>query len=337
MQAADVRRALEKKLRRTAIDSLWSFLLEKGYVGEVLAGYESLDDLVATAKQVLQAARRNSTAVRTAAASGPQPGEARAWALSMLVAAETREDSRVTSFRADALNGALLPTPRAADWIKGHSDVTATMTQDITITLKTDQIDYEGAGWARLLLPSNRVRISEVSARVLSYTDGNDGRVHRIGVPAHGQLDRLRRLSESLAQECCWQPAQATMFVLTDAVPMISRIRSTTSTGRSLWASRIRLDIDPAESVREVAEAFAALARIGPAGHARPIKEKHARLAVHALVDHAHLPWSERARLWNAEHAQWRYSSEANFRRDALDARERLYRTHRVGGRGSEH
>ncbi|ATO15543.1 hypothetical protein CO540_18245 [Micromonospora sp. WMMA2032] len=336
MQEADVRRALEKKLRRTNIDSLWSFLLQKGYVGEVLTGYDSLDDLLATAKQVLQAGQRDSTAVRTAAAGGPQPGEARAWALSMLVAAEMREDSRVTSFRAEVMNGALRPTARAADWIKGHPDVTSTMTQDITITLRTDQIYYEGGGWARLLLPSDRVRIAKVSARVLAYADGNDGWAHHIGVPAHGQLDRLRHLSESLAKECCWQPAQATMFVLTDAVPLISRIRSTTSTGRPLWASRIRLDIDPAESVREVAHAFASLARTGPAGQARPIKEKHARLAVHALVDHVHVPWSERARLWNAEHPQWRYSSEANFRRDALDARERLYRTHRVGGRGSD-
>jgi len=54
------------------------------------------------------------------------------------------------------------------------------------------------------------------------------------------------------------------------------------------------------------------------------------RLAVHALVEHAALPWKERARRWNGEHPEWPYS-EANYRRDALDTRNRLRHGTRQG------
>ena len=38
-------------------------------------------------------------------------------------------------------------------------------------------------------------------------------------------LEELRRLSERLAQRYAWDEAQATTFVLTDAVPLVSTVK----------------------------------------------------------------------------------------------------------------
>lgn len=54
-----------------------------------------------------------------------------------------------------------------------------------------------------------------------------------------------------------------------------------------------------------------AAARTNNGARTRPVREKHARLAVHALVEYADLPWKDRSSRWNATHPTWA-CSEAN-------------------------
>jgi len=56
--------------------------------------------------------------------------------------------------------------------------------------------------------------------------------------------------------------------------------------------------------------------------------------AVHTFVECVDLPWKQRTALWNANHPDWA-CTEANYRRDAGDARNRLLRNHDVSARGS--
>lgn len=336
MHEDQVRAEWERRLRRRADTAgLWSYLKARGFVDEVVDGLATVDDLVAEAKSIVKAARLEPHRAETVTPAGPKPGEARAWALSMFVAQGARGEEQVVAFRRDALPGHAIEREAVGDWIRRHPELSRPMTHDVTLTLQDTDFEYEGQGWIRLRQPLDRVRVVQLSVRVLEYTEGAEQWVERIAVPDGSELDRLRRLSESLARKYRWQPAQATLFVLADATPMISRIRLTTLPLSEPWANRVRLDVDPAESPAEVATAFANSVGASDSRRPRPVQEKHARAAVHALVDYAHLPWSERVSLWNREHPHWSYS-ESNFRRDAYDTRERLFRTSRPGGRGSQ-
>lgn len=335
MHEEQVRADWERRLRwRTDTDGLWSYLKDRHFVDEVVNGLATVDDLVAEAKSIVKATSREKQRAETVAPTGPNPGEARAWALSMFVAQQARAEEQVVVFRRDVLLGHILDRQAVGGWIRHHLDLSRPMTHDVTLTLQETDFEYEGQGWIRLRQPLDRVRAMQFSLRVLEFTDGTEQWVERIAVADGSELDRLRRLSESLATKYRWQPAQATLFVLTDATPMISRIRLTTLPFSEPWSRRIQLDVDPAESPADVAAAFAHHGDTNESGRPRPVKEKHARAAVHALIDFAHLPWAERVSRWNREHPHWPYT-ESNFRRDAYDTRERLFRTSRPGGRGS--
>ncbi|SDT57785.1 hypothetical protein [Actinoplanes derwentensis] len=79
---------------------------------------------------------------------------------------------------------------------------------------------------------------------------------------ANGGLDRLGRLGKSLAASFGWQPAQATVFVLTGVPPLISSVRAIVPPVKVRheaaldWSRRIVLDVDPAARSQEVVEAF---------------------------------------------------------------------------------
>jgi len=322
-------------LRSRDIENLWAYLKEEHYVQEVLDGDRSFDDFVKAARRIRRAGQPMRSPPPMASPAGPLPGQARAWALSILVAAAAEREEAVTRFRAEFLHGSTIAWADVKEWIENHRETKLPMTRDITITVEDGDVEYDGAGWIRLTASTHRYRLAQTNARVLEYASAEGDSVLRIGVRAYGELDRLRRISEFLARRYCWQPAQATLFVLAGAVPLIARIRTTTAVlSTDPWADRLVLDVDPAESPKEVASAFAHAVRAIRPGRTRPVKEKHARLAVHALVEYADLPWKQRTARWNASHPDWA-CSEANYRRDALDTRNRLLRTYDIGARGS--
>ena len=55
------------------------------------------------------------------------------------------------------------------------------------------------------------------------------GRARKVSVWEWSLLERLRDLSEGLAQEYRWEPAQSTMFVLTGKIPAIPPLKVTGS------------------------------------------------------------------------------------------------------------
>ena len=71
------------------------------------------------------------------------------------------------------------------------------------------------------------------------YKDGTDGqalfyvnergRARKVSVWERSPLERLRGLSERLSQRYRWEPAQATMFVLTGEIPAVRVLKVTTS------------------------------------------------------------------------------------------------------------
>jgi hypothetical protein len=181
---------LAKALRSRDIGNLWAYLKEERYAQEVLDGDLSFDDFVKAARRIKRAGAPMRSMAATASLAGPPPGQARSWALSMLVAAEAEREDAVTRFRRDVLNGTTIPRADVRSWVESHPETKLSMTRDITITVEDSDVEYDGAGWIRLTRGTDRYRLAEAAVKVLDYTGAEGDWVLRVGVRADGELDR---------------------------------------------------------------------------------------------------------------------------------------------------
>ncbi len=334
MQGTELRAELERRLGGKLTAALWDLLVDLGFIDEVqVVGAMNLDELEAQARRIL-AAGAQATGQRVDAPAQPNrptPGGERAWALSQLVAGHAHYDPDVVAFRRKYLGDVLVEWADLETWIKAQADLDGERTTDITVAVRA-----RAATWDRkadelyISPPLNSIRPARVAVRVLDYAVPGDEWVRRQAVRADGTLDRLRLLSEALANAYAWIPAQATIFVLCGVTPFIATVRVTTSSAKVRhhadleWARRITLDIDPAATPQEVLKAFQRARRQQGLAHLRPLTLKHIRLAAFAGAEHADKPWAERLRLWNTSFPQWQYPQESNFRRDAIRAEVRI-------------
>ena len=119
----------------------------------------------------------------------------------------------------------------------------------------------------------------------LSFVN-EEGRVQVSWVWEGSLLDKLRRLSEKLAQRYFWQDAQATMFVLTGEIParpslQVSYKQKNAGVGsKALKVSQgmVILEIAPWVSAKTVERAYRSAQKRILRRHNRPIKEKNLRL-----------------------------------------------------------
>jgi hypothetical protein len=253
------------------------------------------------------------------------------WALSQLVARRAANDRDVVAFRAAYLPDGLVAWAEVEGWIDRQADRDGERTSDVSFTIPPGTaVEWDGP------LPRFDPPIAAVttgvhfSGRLLAYAMPGDGGVRRRTVTAGGALDRLGRLSETLTANFGWQPAQASVFVLTGIPPMIPAVRAEVPAVKVRydfeldWARRITLDVDPGASTQEVVEAFErARAEYHHAGRRRT-SVKHLRLAAFTGAEHVDKPWAERFRLWNERFPDWTYAQESNFRRDAAASQRRL-------------
>ncbi|MGN9914691.1 hypothetical protein ACTMTJ_44900 [Phytohabitans sp. LJ34] len=326
MQKDDLRERLRRRLRRRDIDDLWAYLDQQHYVTEFA---DDLDRLVDTARAVLKAGRAaRRPAARQDGAFGdvadprrPPKGLEQAWARSLLVAAEASRHEAVEVFRARNLPGGLLAWSDVQTWLEDQKAIEGPITNDITVTVETDWLDYRGRGHMVFDPPIAEARGLHLASRDLAYAVPGGRWVNRFAIRADGQLNQLRLCAESLAEVCGWQPAQATVFVLTGVTPLISSVRIKTSV---VGGGKITLTIEPTASSEDVLNAYHAARRERGIDHLRTLSVKHARLAAFALVEYADVPWDERWNRWNRAEPRWAYSKSSNFRRDALAAAKRL-------------
>ncbi len=110
---------------------------------------------------------------------------------------------------------------------------------------------------------------------------GGDGYVESIEVWARSLLGELHRLSDELAKTYEWQPAQATWFILTGAVPARPPVRMRYSYNRSRHHAEgvISFQVTPWVSADTVLGAFRDLQRQVLDGRDnQPIRERNLRL-----------------------------------------------------------
>jgi hypothetical protein len=234
---------------------------------------------------------------RRGARSQPSARERRLLAISDLLAEDALQNGAVQDFRESVLGGGLLDWAEVEAWVKHQA------TEDGKPT------------------PGPR-------GGFLEYGLPDDNWCRRQPVAEQGVLGSLRALAARLAGLYRWQPAQATLFVLTDMIPFVSPLWAEMDWHLPFEAmSRITLTVDPALSPREVADAYRKIrARfLGP--RYRALSEKHVALALFAARKPAGVTWREAMLSWNkANKADKKrvYSQETNFARDCTQALRRL-------------
>ena len=331
MRDSELRTAVQRRLGSRFRQGLWDYLVDRGFVDEVLDGASDLDQLLDEARRILAAGTPSAEhRVPAPAPREPRLGQERAWALSQLVAAHAHQDPDVIAFRHKYLGDALVEWADLDTWITAQAKLDGEPTTDVTIALPASAIADPDADELHLSPPLGRVRPSRAATRRLDYALPEDDWPRRIAVTADGTLDRLRVLAETLAKAYGWTPAQASIFVLCGVTPFIATVRITRSLAKVrhhadlVWARRITLDIDPAATPQQVLDAFQHARRQQGAAQLRPLTLKHLRLAAFAGAEHADKPWAERLRLWNTSFPRWRYVEQSNFRRDSIRAEARI-------------
>jgi hypothetical protein len=339
MRDTELQTALQRRLGTRFHQGLWDYLLDRGFVDEVLGGASDLDQLLDEAHRILAAGTPSAEhQVPAPAPREPRLGQERAWALSQLVAAHAHQDPDVIAFRHKYLGGTLVEWADLDTWLTGRAKLDGEPTTDRTIALPANAISYPDADELHLSPPVATVRPSRVATRRLDYALLGDNWVRRVAVTADGALDRLRNLAEALAKAYSWTPAQASIFVLCGVAPFIPTVRTTRSSVKVRhhadldWARRITLDIDPAATPQQVLNAFQHARRQQGVAQLRPLTLKHLRLAAFACAEHADRPWAERLRLWNTSFPEWHYAEQSNFRRDAIRAEARILYPSRYRG-----
>ena len=142
---------------------------------------------------------------------------------------------------------------------------------------------------------------------------------------------RLHQLSTELAQRYRWEPAQATVFILTGLVPVLETLGATwrwstfqMPTGRVTALSHLVLIIDPTLTPQEVSTKFQRMRQRILGAKWRDLKDRQLALARFALHCVEEEPWPQRMEAWNNDFEQWRYTNVSNFKRDCLNAIQKL-------------
>jgi hypothetical protein len=288
---AEVRSALEKRLGRPVSDALWQGLVEDRYVAEVLHGEAgAFDALVKQYRRRERWAREYQRESKTERREAPP--DRRALLVSRLLAREASHLPEVKAFRREVLPGGLLSPEEVGPWIR-------------------EKVREAGEG---------------SPDRTLWWVEG--GKWHSCFVGMEGVLARLWWLSREVARQINCSEAQATDFILTGRVPIISPLRwGVHRTFTQVYAyARIVLEINPEVSPAEVAQFYREARKSVLQGErSKPLSQRVAAL-VEFVLGHDGGTWREKMEAWNREYPQWRYTSEKNMARDYHRAVGKLLR-----------
>lgn len=320
----EVRRRLRARGEEVS-DGLWEWLVDEGHVGEVAGGFSDLNYLIKKVRQFRSYFSKHSGSGRNRDLVERHAITARGdrqMALSLLRAEQAAGESETRAFRALVFSGRLLSWGEVEGWITKQRLADGEPTTWLTDLPLPPSHQLTGTIREVAIRPPLRLATSgeipfRTTRRYLAYATPESQGVQRVPITAGGILDRLRRLSTQLSRDYDWQEAQATIFVLADAVPIIPAIRTTVS-------ARITLSVDPTVSAREVADAYRLARKEAFGTHMRRQKDRLNQLAVWVALRPAKERREERMRAWNREFPDWQYEHRSNFVRDCTKARRQL-------------
>lgn len=234
-----------------------------------------------------------------------RPDEMRVRAVSRILAAEARQRNDVQAFRTEILGDALLHPEHVGDWVQDQARREGEPSVWLSgLALPASAIQVGKDGWVKLDAPVMRFKplwnlelqeIPSLSRRHILYLVQHAAPPVWLpastDVVAGGVLDRLRKLSDELSDTYLWEPDQASMFALTDYVPL--------------------------------AEPYAVALERMRGRRTLEMSEKHMTLAVY-FAEHPEGTHTPRMAAWNEAYPQWAYDRVTNFGTHARDAVTRL-------------
>ena len=250
--------------------------------------------------------------------------------LSDLLSQRAAQEPDVMAFRADVLNGSLLAWEDVAAWIKGQREKDGPFTWYLEVAIPEGyQLRQDKSG---VILTEPPLTLSPEAAgwdthpRLLAFRLPSEPGPRQVPTRLRGVLDILRTLSEQLAKKYGWQASQATVFVLTGLPVRLSRGRVTESLRfPNTMTSRLTIEVDPRVSPTEVLALYRKHRRKLLGGAYKPMDRKHLELARFYEGQRAGT-WRARMAQWNGAQApEWCYTNWRNFRRDCVQAWERLF------------
>ncbi len=267
-------------------DETWK-LLRARYPDAAPPVEDLLDDLEAAGIEPAQ--QRNTESMFKPRTVTGNPSRVRA--LSSVLAADAAQRDEVEDFRGRALPDGLLTEKSCAEWIRDHVE---------PMKPKDERL-------------------------LLAFGEPGKQWTQRVAVGSSSLLGELARLSGNLADLYPWQEQQATVFVLTDAVPLVAPIRTTVRrTGPIEAKSRIILEVDPWTDPREVASAYIRARGDAQRGiRRRPLSDRAYQLA-EFVADRRNHSDVELRRLWNRTYKEWAYPDVPRFVRAYSSAIDHL-------------
>ena len=320
---------VEQQFGRAIPSKIWDHLQKRGSFGDGIPTGKAWNDLTELIWDLLEI---KGELIEKAESSLPRDTPARGdvqAALSLVVARAADRDQESAAFRSEVLNGILLQLEDVQTWINDQQarDGEPTWWLELPLPAGTRVRDTRRglvAEPAVTVSARSPARIGGVSRRMLWYATATSEWQHCVLVTQGAVLDRLRVLSERLSQANGWQPAQATVFVLTGRAPLIPAVRFNVSAEAR---GRITMEADPALTPRELADSYRRLRRdVLGTRRVKRLSRKHLELAVFGTSRPDDEPWEDRCAAWNRAYPKLAYPKEklSYFKRDCEKAQERL-------------
>ena len=324
----DIRAALALRLGHEPKEQIWDRLVQEDYVREVWEATAEIDYLEEKYREFSHIPEVLLRPPRNATDSGTR--QIRLQILSDLTAKQAATEKSVVTFRRQHLNERLLKGEEVVEWITRHAAEEAPASRYLRIPVP-DGYDLISRNRRIIVEPllsiSDTSPVTHVGMELLSYAAPGDQWVRRIPVKYGGVLDRLRMVSEYLARRFPWEEAQASKFVLTGSIPVLSSLRGEIRMAFSQpISSRISMEIDPTLTPEEVAEQYKKLRASLIGARYRSMSEKHLRLAEFYGGDKSEgTTWTALMDKWNnSQDRGWEYDRFESFARDCKQAWQRL-------------
>ena len=338
-----IRKELEDHLGSVLTDDEWQFLVERRHVDEVVSGDTGIAGLAAEVRIFRKAWRRAPSEREVKQQASVTSDKTRAEAIARMLATDASKQDRVENFRLVHMAAFPLDPNEVDRWIRNVADADGPSTAFLSVKVPhgVEILHSQGTVVTKPPLTISEetpaVLVQKVHltfmTRSLQTEEYPDIEVEQqIAVREGGTLDALRQVSEHLSRHYGWEEGWATEFVLTDRIPPIRPIESSSSLPSTFTSlARIVLTIDPALSPREVMDKYRAERTQLAGNRHRDLSEKHLQLAAFTSSRPAGESWKDRMNVWNDTYDQWRYERETNFGRDCSQAVRRLLHPAYIG------